>query len=140
MRSLILLLLLSFSAPALAIYKCEFSDKVVYSDLPCKNGKMKKLSIAPPLSDQSEAQQRLAHDKQQLEDLETQRHQREALEEKQQKKESKTRQAREKKCALLALRLKWAKEDIAHAHLKSKVNAQRKAQRASEKYQLVCER
>lgn len=52
MRSLILLLLLSFSAPALAIYKCEFSDKVVYSDLPCKNGKMKKLSIAPPLSDQ----------------------------------------------------------------------------------------
>ena len=138
------LLLLSFalfffSAPAFAVYKCEFAGKVAYSDIPCRDGKMKELSIAPPLSDQDEAQQRLAQDKQQLQELETQRHRQEAIDERKWQRQARARQAHEKKCAELAQRRKWAEEYLANAGFRSRGKAQTNVRRAEEKYQLACE-
>ena len=138
MRSLILLLLLSISTPALAIYKCEFSGKVVYSDQPCKKGEPKELKLAPPLSDSEDAQQRLARDKQQLQELETSRKKQEGIEEKQRQKVFKKHQALKKKCALLAQKMKWANEDLESASFKSRDKMQKNARRAHEKYQLTC--
>lgn len=139
MRSLLLLLLLSFSVPALAVYKCEFAGKLAYSDLPCKDGRMKELPIVTAPSDQGDAQQRLQQDKEKLAELEAQRHRQQVIDERRQQREWKARQAHDKKCAELAQRLKWANEDFARASLKSRDKAQLKAQRAHEKYQLACD-
>jgi hypothetical protein len=129
---------LSFSAPALAVYKCEFAGKVAYSDAPCRDGKMKELDIAPPLSDPDAAQQRVAQDKEDLQRLESRRKKHEAIEEKQRRRAARAQQARKKKCATLALHSKWADEDAAGANIRSSEKAKRKAQRAAEKYQLEC--
>lgn len=80
----------------------------------------------------------MAHDKEKLADLEEQRHRQQAIDDKRQQRELKARQARDKKCAELAQRLKWANEDFASANWKSRDKAQLKAQRAREKYQLMC--
>lgn len=139
MRSLLLLLLLTMSAPSWAVYKCEFAGKFAYSDLPCKDGHMKELPIAPAPPDQEDAQQRVTQDKEKLADLEAQRHRQQAIDERKQQKELKARTIRDKKCSELAQRLKWANEDFASASLKSREKAQLKAQRAREKFQLSCQ-
>lgn len=139
MRLLLLLLLLSLSAPALAVYKCEFAGKLAYSDLPCKDGQIQELPIAPAPSDQVDARQRLAKDKEKLADLEAQRHRQQAIDDRTQKRALKVRQACDKKCAELAQRLKWANEDFSSASFKSRDKAQLKAQRARKKYQRICE-
>lgn len=127
------------SAPSWAIYKCEFAGKLAYSDLPCKVGLMKELPIASAPTDQENAQQRLAQDKEKLADFEAQRHRQQAIDERKQQKELKARTVRDKKCAELSQRLKWANEDFASASLKSRDKAQLKAQRAREKFQLSCQ-
>tara|TARA_R110001599_G_scaffold171353_1_gene362451 strand:- start:466296 stop:466601 length:306 start_codon:yes stop_codon:yes gene_type:complete len=99
---------------------------------------MKELPITATPPDQDDAQQRMAHDKEKLADLEEQRHRQQAIDDKRQQRELKARQARDKKCTELAQRLKWANEDFASASWKSRDKAQLKAQRAREKYQLMC--
>lgn len=139
---LLLLVLLSFSAPALAVYKCESGGKVVYSDTPCHDGgapgSMKEIAITAPSPDTGTAQQKLAHDKEKLRDLEARRQKQEAIEEKERQKIFKANQAKKKKCADLALRSKWANEDAATARAKSAEKAKRAARRVAEKYELEC--
>lgn len=136
--TLLLFVLLSFSAPALAIYKCEFDGKVVYSDAPCHEGRMKELVITPPLSDPDAAQRQLAQDKKEAQRLEDRRKKHEAIEDRNRQRAAKAHEARKKKCATLALRTKWADEDAAKAAGKTVEKAKRNAQRAAEKYQLEC--
>jgi len=138
--TLLLLVLLSFSAPALAIYKCESSGKTTYSDTPCHNvsGNMKEIAVAAPPSDSKAAQQRLAQDKKELQRLETRRHREDAIAEREQHSRFKAHEAKKKKCENLALRSKWAKEDAAHAPIRTAARAKRKALRAAEKQQLEC--
>jgi hypothetical protein len=137
---LLLIALLSFSAPALAVYKCEAAGKVVYSDTPCHDGggNMKKLEIAAPLSDSESAQQRATQNKKELHQLETDRRKQEAKDDKVRQRAHKVQQAKKKKCDDLALRSKWAREDAAQAAGKSREKAKRTAERADEKYQVAC--
>jgi hypothetical protein len=140
--TLLLLALLSASAPALAVYKCEAAGKVVYSDAPCRSttgGSMKEIDIAPPLSDAATAQQRAEQDKKELQRLETARRKQEAIDEKERHHAFKAQEAKKKKCRELALRSKWAREDAAQAVGKSSEKARRNAHRAAEKYHLACD-
>lgn len=136
---LLLFVLLFFSAPALAIYKCEADDKVVYSDTPCRTGKATEITGAAPSSDAKAAQQKLARDKAELRRLEVQRQKREAIAEKERQKLFKANEAKKKKCADLALRVKWANEDAARASMKSAERAKQKTRRLAEKYRLECD-
>lgn len=137
--TLLLIVLSSLSAPALAIYKCEAAGKVVYSDMPClASGKMKEIAIAPPLSEPSVAQRQLDDDKKELRRLETSRQKDEAAAEKERRHAFKAHEAKQKKCKDLALRTKYADEDAANANWKTAEKAKRNARRATEKYQLSC--
>lgn len=138
--TLLLLILLTFSAPALAIYKCESGGKTTYSDTPCHNasGNMKEIAVTAPSSDTKAAQQKLAQDKKELQRLEARRHKEEAATERERQIRFKAHEAKKKKCENLALRSKWAKEDAAHAPIKKEARAKRKALRAAEKQHLEC--
>ncbi|HEX2603945.1 MAG TPA: hypothetical protein VHL60_04670 [Oxalicibacterium sp.] len=138
--TLIAVALLCFSAPALAVYKCEVAGKAVYSDAPCSESvhSMKEIRVESGSSDTTEAQQRLQQDKQQLQRLETARKKQEAADEKAAQRARKVQQAHAKKCQDLALRAKWAKEDADQASIRSREKAQRRQHRAEEKYQLSC--
>lgn len=137
---LLLIALLSFSAPALAIYKCEVAGKVVYSDVPCHNagGTIKEIAVAPPLSDADSAQQRAAQEKKELHQVESVRTKQRAADDKDRARSFKAQEAKKKKCGELALRAKWAREDAAQAAGKTVDKAKRNAHRAAEKYQLAC--
>jgi hypothetical protein len=138
---LMALALLSCSAPALAVYKCEAAGKTVYSDVPCADSvhSMKEIQIDTGGDNAADAQQRLQQDKKELQRLETARRKQEAADEKAARRARKARQAHEKKCEDLALRVKWAKEDADHAGIRAREKAQRKLHRAEEKYQLSCD-
>lgn len=138
---LLLFALLTFSAPVLAVYKCESNNQTIYSDLPCHDGKtdgMKEISITAPATDTKSAQKKLQEDKRELQRLQQQRQKQEALEARQQEKRYKAVEAKKKKCAESAQRVKWANEDAVSANPKTMERAKRKAQRAEEKHQLAC--
>ncbi len=139
LQTLLVTLLLSFSAPALAIFKCEITGKISYSDEPCPGGKtvIKNGDTVSSL-DAIKAKQQLAQDKREVERLEKARHQRETREEKEQQQATKSANAKKAKCTSLEQRKKWADEDTVHATGKSADKAKRKARRAAEKYEVEC--
>ncbi|HEY8101858.1 MAG TPA: DUF4124 domain-containing protein [Burkholderiaceae bacterium] len=140
-RLLFASLLLSFSFPALAVYKCEAGDKITYSDAPCATGKSVDLgnkTSTSAASDIAKAKEQNTQEKKQLKELETARHKREAAEDKQQEKLMKTAAGKKKKCASLELKKKWSNEDAANASVKKQESAKRKVHRAEEKYELEC--
>jgi hypothetical protein len=141
-KTLILVFLVSLSAPALAIYKCEAGGKISYSDNPCGNGKSVRLEESPrstPLSpDVATARQQATRDKNELKRLENERQQREAQEDKERRKLAQADAAKRKKCAELALQQKWAEEDAGAASGKSVEKAKRNARRKAEKLQMEC--
>jgi hypothetical protein len=141
-RALLLCLLVSVSAPAMAVYKCESRGKTTYSDTPCVEGKSQELSnrqiVTASESDTAEAQRQLAQDKREARRLESARLRREAAEEKERSRIAKAHASKKKQCASLALRKKWSDEDAADAAGKSAEKARRNARRAAEKYELEC--
>jgi hypothetical protein len=142
LRTLLLILLLASSAPALAIYKCESNGKVTYSDSSCPGGKIMELPdtaserISP--ADAAKAKQQTAREKADAAHLAKERHQREASEQRQQQQAFKAAAARKKNCTTLAQRKKWAEEDAAGASAKSTEKARRNARRIAEKYEAQC--
>ena len=105
MSSTLLLVLLTFSAPAWSIYKCVSGDQTVYSDAPCQNGaadSMKEIAVATPATDIASAQKQLQQDKQTLQRLQQRRHKADAQEERQQAQRYKDtkRQKRKRRNAL----------------------------------------
>ena len=141
-KILMLAFLVSFSAPALAIFKCESDGKVTYSDAPCKQGKSVRLedsSGSMPLpSDAARAQQQVTREKNELKRIESERQQREAQEDKERLKIAQAVAVKRKKCADLSLQQKWAEEDVAAATGKSTEKARRTARRKAEKLQMEC--
>lgn len=134
-------LLIAISLPALAIYKCEVNEKIIYSDARCANGKSVDLGEQAPQStaaDITKANEQNAQEKNKLKQLETARHKREAEEEKQQHKIANATASKKKKCASLELKKKWSHEEMANATGKKRENAQRKARRLDEKFALEC--
>lgn len=131
-----------FSAPALAIYKCESGARTVYSDTACHDGKtnsMKEIVVATPAVDTASAQKKLQQDKQELQRLQQHRAKQDAQEERQQAKRYKAAETKKKKCAESAQRVKWANEDAYDAQPKAAERAKQKARRAEEKHQLSCD-
>lgn len=140
-RLLFTALLFSFSLPAFAIYKCAAGDKTAYSDTPCMNGQSLDLgnkSDKNSASDIAKAKEQNEKEKHQVKLLETARHKREATEEKQQQKLAQTVERKRKKCASLAMQMKWGNEDAASTIGKKQESAKRKARRLKEKYELEC--
>jgi hypothetical protein len=140
-RFLLAALLLSLSLPALAVYKCETSGKVIYSDAPCLKGNSTDLGDIANKStaaDIAQANSQNSQEKKQLKQLETARHKREAEDDKQQQKIAKAEASKKKKCASLALKKKWSKENAENATGKKRESAKRKAHQLAEKYELEC--
>jgi hypothetical protein len=141
-RILLLSLLVSISAPALAIYKCESNGKVTYSDEACRGGKV--IELPEPTgktllsSDAASARRQVAHEKSEVKRLENERHKREAAEDKQQQRVARLHAVKQKKCASLAMRQKWSEEDAAAAIGKSAGKAKRRARRKAEQYENEC--
>lgn len=129
-------LFLVLSAPAFAIYKCEADGKFSYSDTLCLNGKA--LDLAASVPDAASAKQQALQEKSALQHLENDRHKREAREEKEQQRAARAYASRQKKCATLARKRKWADEDLASAKLKSIEKTKRKSRRLAEQYDAQC--
>lgn len=129
-------LFLALSMPAFAIYKCEVDGKFSYDETPCPNGKALDLAVSAP--DAASARQQASREKSALRHLENDRHKREAREEKEQRRAARAYASRQKKCATLARRRKWADEDLASAKLKSIEKAKRKSRRLTEEYDAQC--
>lgn len=130
-------LFLALSTPAaFAVYKCETDSKFSYSDTPCPNGKTLDIASAPP--DTVSARQQGIQEKSALKRLENDRHKREAREEKEQQRAARAYANKQKKCAALARKKKWADEDLASVKLKSLEKAKRKSRRLAEQYDAQC--
>lgn len=141
-RLFLLALLVSFSAPALAIYKCESNGKITYSDEPCRGGKVLDLQEPVtgkiPAADAAHARQEIAREKKEVQRLEKERHKSEGQDEKLQHKIAAVQFSKQKKCTSLDMRKKWSEEDAATAHGKSVEKAKRRARRQAEKYEIEC--
>lgn len=138
-RVTLLFLLASFTAPALAIYKCESNGKVTYSDEHCPGGKVLDTGGAPVVDADVVARQ-AAQEKNRLKRLEHERHKLEAQEEKQQQRAAHAAAAKQKRCSLLDRRRKWADEDAAAATGKSHEKTKLKARRVAEQFDAECGR
>jgi hypothetical protein len=139
LRLLVPAFLMSAAAPAFAVYKCESNAKITYSDTACTGGRSTDLGNPATGSDNAaQARRELAQQKAEVKRLETARHKQEAQQEKLRKAAASSETARQKKCASLARRKKWADEDFAAAAGKSREKARRKARRAEETYSSEC--
>ena len=138
--ALLLALLMSCSAPVLAVYKCAADGKISYSDLPCLNGRTLDTLDANAAAETGDSQQRLAADKAEALRLEQARHQREDQEQRAQHQAARAAASQRKKCQSLALTRRWAEEDARQAAGKSVEKARIKARRSAEKYVLTCEK
>lgn len=131
-------LLVSFSMPALAIYKCESAGSVTYSQTPCPGGKLMDIVDQPNEADAAKSRQQTEKEKKELARLENARHKSEAAEQRAKLQAARAAAARDRKCASMAQRKNWAQEDAAKASGKSADKAKLKARRMAEKYQLEC--
>jgi type IV secretory pathway VirB10-like protein len=139
LRIMLLCLLAFFAAPALAIYKCDSQGKVSYGDEPCPGGQALNIGGTPPANaDTAVAEKRTAQEKTRVKRLENERHKREAQDEKELQRAAHAAAAKQKKCALLARRQKWANEDAAAATGKSSAKARLKARRVAEQFDTDC--
>lgn len=135
-------LLLCVCLPAQAVYRCEQNGAVSYADHPCAGGRSTDISedVRDLVSqgDAAAARKRLQQEKRAAADIETEKLR--DLKRQNTAREVSARQsaAKEKVCRPLALRMKWAEEDLATASGKSVDSARRKAKRAAERYDLHC--
>jgi hypothetical protein len=132
----LLCLLIFASTPALAIFKCESHDKIAYSDQPCPGGTPLNIVNAPPVDNAGIYQ--TAKEKAALRRLENERHKREAQDEKERLRTAHGVAMKQKRCATLARRMKWAQEDAAAAAGRSGDRAKRYARRAADHYEEEC--
>jgi hypothetical protein len=137
LRALLSALLVSLSMPAFAIYKCEVDGKIAYSDAPCAGGQT--IDVGNTASgNAAQSRHELVQQKAELKRLESARHKQENQQAKLRRTAARTDAAKQKKCASLARRKKWADEDAAMAAGKPAEKARRKARRAQEAYQDEC--
>ena len=141
-------LLLTLSLPAFALYRCEKDGQISFQDTPCPAGSNSTFlrEPAPVSASELATAKRLAQEEKiQLAKYQAER----AKQAKQDSAEAKSRhnaankaKTQEAKCSALALKQKWAEQDLAKITSndgpKILSKAQSKAHRAAEKYHSVC--
>ncbi|MGV7206604.1 DUF4124 domain-containing protein [Oxalobacteraceae bacterium A2-2] len=128
------------AARAQTMHKCVHEGKTTYGDQPCEAGADTVLP-APyaPKADPGAASD-LKRQRREAAALEKARHQREDLYAREQAKLSAVADARQKKCAKLALAKRWADEDARNASVPRRDSAQQRARRAGDTLALECPR
>ena len=139
-KFLLMLALISVSASAAPVYKCESGGKTTYSEHPCAGGKVMQDRDKPTESDKTSAQERAKKDQALEKKLADQRRKREAKEEIERQRAAKRSEAKDKKCAQLQQRATWADEDARKSVGKKAEKVRVKSRRATEKYVLECKR
>lgn len=137
-KFLFILALISFSASATPVYKCEINGKTAYSESPCLGGKVMQDKDNPTETDRTSARQRAEKEKAIEKKLSEKLQKREAKEEKERQRAAKKSEAKDKKCAQLQQRANWAEEDARKSVGKKAEKARLKSRRATEKYVLEC--
>lgn len=132
------------AAHAQAIQRCEGGGQVTYSNGPCPPGTQPARTLAPSpgpnAADEKAARERAQRDARELDRIERERKADEARAEKQRQALAKKEQARARECRKLELRLAQAKDALVRATLAKRADAERKARRAEEQYELQCRR
>lgn len=128
-------LLVFFSLPASAVYKCEQSGRLTYSDVPC-GGQQKEMPSSASATSNHETEMSRAQNE--LRRLQNSREQKERQDQQFRNLALRGQVARQKKCRALALQSKWKQEDAHLAPLASQTKTRRLARRAEEKYQSEC--
>jgi hypothetical protein len=137
LRTALLCLLVSFSAPALAVYKCRSGDTITYSETPCPGG-VAINADSPSPAESERARQQAAQEQKHLRRLENERRKREAQEEKDRQRLDREYAVKQKRCTLLSQRKKWADEDASTAIGRSQEKAKVKARRVAEQLEMEC--
>lgn len=134
-------LLFSASLSVHAIYKCSNAKSgTTYSDMPCDHAEQ-TLEITPTRqADGQSAHDVRARENAELHRLQKLRESRERQEEQILHMQQRSLAAKRKKCQALALEKKWKEEDATNAALtlRQQMQARRKARKADEKYQSIC--
>ena len=128
-------LVVFFSLPAFAVYKCAQSGKLTYSDVPC-TGQQQEMPSSATVASNHEAEMSRAQNE--LRRLQNSREQKERQDQQFRNLALRGQVARQKKCRALALQSKWKQEDAHLAPLSSQTRTRRLARRAEEKYQSEC--
>lgn len=137
-------LLVAGTAHAQAIQRCEGGGQVTYSNAPCPPGTQPARTLAPSpgpnAADAQAARERAQREARELDRIERERKAEEARAEKQRQALARKEQARARECRKVELRLAQAKDALARATLARRADAERKARRAEELYELQCRR
>ena len=140
LQHLLLSLLLIFSAPAWAIFKCEVNGKIAYSDTPCSAGNNTLLPPTPMLDPNvaQQAQNAALREKNTLAQIEKANAEMAAKQARQQQHQAKLAADRQRHCLALSQRVKWRAEDMAHVHARSAEKARHHYRRAVDEYDAAC--
>lgn len=128
-------LLVLFSLPAAAIYKCEQHGRLTYSDSPCAG---QQSEMTAPAANTSRHDAEMTRAQSEIRRLQNSREQKERQDQQFRNLALRGQVARQKKCRALALQSKWKQEDAQLAPLASQTKTRRVARRAEEKYQSEC--
>ena len=134
-------LMMIAASPALAVYKCETRQGILYTDAPCGDGQV-ELPPAPGASDPEAARQRALNDRKQLAVIEKEEARARSERRQYDTGRNKVAASHKKRCTLLGLEKKWSAEDAAAAsHLVSdKAEAlKRQARRKAERFEAECQ-
>jgi len=130
------------AAHAQTIQRCEGGGTVTYSNGPCPPGTQAARTLAPSAppdaAEGKAARERAQREARELDRIERERKAEEARAEKQRQANAKKDEAKARECRKLALRLDQAKDALARATLAKRADAERKARRAEEQYELQC--
>ena len=139
---LLLFLLGTVSHNSLAqSYRCQKNGLTSYSQMPCQDGEQQTIKADPPTLPAYSHQQAkaiAAKEKAQAASLASSRHTAERKHEREMKAIAARNDKKKQQCDALALKTKWAKEDLARATPKAQAKAQLKLKRVGEKAALTC--
>lgn len=142
MRSgLLLLSMMIVATPALAVYKCETHEGILYTDIPCAVKQM-KLPPPPAASDPATAQRLAQDNRRQLAIIEKEEERARNERRRQETGRENITTAGKKRCTLLGLEKKWSAEDAALAgRLVSEKSERlkRDARRKAERFDAECQ-
>ena len=123
------------------VYKCTEDGRTTYADRPCPGGRARELP-PPAAGIRPEGAESVAtRDARTLLELEKLRIARERERERSERadaRQARAAAARRKTCARIALRRKWAEDDVARAHGRARAAAERRLKRARETMAVEC--
>ncbi|MFM7633676.1 MAG: hypothetical protein ACKO65_10045 [Betaproteobacteria bacterium] len=135
MKFFLVLSLLLQPFVAYAVYRCESSGKISYSDLPCAGS---QLAISQASSTTDSADPVSKNERSEVSRLQKLREQRERQDQQIRDLAARGAAARERKCRSLALQVKWREEDVRESTLDKAHKAKIRLRRATEKFDSEC--